>query len=168
MTSFSAGWPGKQPTLWVSFVLLCLRPVGRLSHGCFTGWLSCGAVVATPRPGVSAAVYLAAYLLVCWLKAAADCGDGVSLHVVSGFLTLWLNAAVCAEISDIVMSFMTNKNAHVGFFWSLWKTLEVIECICMRCFSWCEAPDMWKSSWRSPVCWFLIGPLGKSPPTHEL
>lgn len=38
--------------------------------------------------GESAAVYLAAYLLVCWVNAAADCCGGVCLHVVSGFPTL--------------------------------------------------------------------------------
>lgn len=38
--------------------------------------------------GGSAAVYLAAYLLVFSVSAAAACGDGVSLHVVSGFLKL--------------------------------------------------------------------------------
>lgn len=57
-----------------------------------TGWLVCGAVVSVPWAGESAAVYLSAYLLVCWESTTADCGDGVSLHVVSGFptLSLWL------------------------------------------------------------------------------
>lgn len=143
MTSFSAGCLESSPLfVWVLFSSVCGR-----RGGCFTGWLSCGAVAATPRPGVSAAVYLAAYLLVCWPKAAADCGDTVSLHVVGGFPTLWQNAEVCcAEISDIVMSFMTNENAQLWLFLeslSLWKfrfllhfmlyfySIEVIEFIWM-------------------------------------
>lgn len=52
------------------------------------GSLVCGAIVAVAWAGESAAVYLAAYLLVCWVNAAADCCGGVCLHVVSGFQTL--------------------------------------------------------------------------------